>query len=92
MAHPVFNLFYECVTSPVTRREETKLRTSENRFPRTAFRLERADVVGGCRKYYYEELHSLYEVSGGRPMCRRKDIKINFKGIRYKGAFWYKLT
>jgi hypothetical protein len=56
-------VLYRCETWSLTLREERRFRVFEYRLLRRIFGpsgLKRDDVMGGCRKLHYEELHSLY--------------------------------
>jgi hypothetical protein len=51
---------YGCETSPVTLREEHRLRVFENRVLRGIFGPKRDEVTGDWRKLHNGELHNLY--------------------------------
>ena len=53
-------VLYECETSPLTLREEHRLRVFENRVLRRIFGPKRDGVTGEWRKLHNEELNSLY--------------------------------
>jgi hypothetical protein len=56
-------VFYGCEIWSLTLREELRLRVFENRVLRRIFGLKRDEVIGGWRKLYNEDLHSLYSLS-----------------------------
>jgi hypothetical protein len=51
---------YGCETWSLTKREEDRLRVSENRVLRRIFGPKREEVAGGWKTLHNEELHILY--------------------------------
>jgi hypothetical protein len=53
-------VLYGCETSPLTLREEHRLRVCENKVLRRIFGAKRVEVRGSWRKLHNEELHNFY--------------------------------
>jgi len=53
-------VLYRCETWPLTKREESGLKVTENRVLRRIFGPKRDEVTGEWRKLHNEELNNLY--------------------------------